>query len=201
MLTKRRLTLVAGTDIDDSPVISAGQLQQHQQGLAVIDVAHQQANALLEQARQQAQEAIAHATSQAEQQFWHQANDILQGWQQEREQMETWMVSQCGQLLNEAMLQLLTTLPDAERYPALLRQLLRTQGGGGHGRLYCHPEKQSDVSAWLSEHNHLGWVLSGDESLAHDTLKLMTPQGVMTLSWQQAVASLLPLPQPENAEP
>ncbi|SLM63265.1 MULTISPECIES: type III secretion system stator protein SctL [Dickeya] len=205
MLTKRQLALVAGTDVQHRQVIPAGQLQQHQQGLTVMDAARQQAQVMLEEAAQQAQQAVIHATRQAEQQFWQQADDILHGWQQEREQTEAWLVSQCAQLLNEAMTQLLTAVPDAERYPALLRQLLRTQGGDGRGRLYCHPERQPEVSAWLAEHTHLGWTLTGDDSLPHDALKLVTPQGVMSLSWQQAVAQLLPatppLSQPENAVP
>ncbi|MBX9447455.1 type III secretion system stator protein SctL [Dickeya chrysanthemi] len=192
MLTRRRLKLVAGTDVQEAELIRIEQLQQHQRGLAVIEEARQQADVLLDEARRQAHESIAVATGQAEQQFWRQADEILRGWQQEREQMESWLVSQCSQLLNDAMTQLLKTVPDAERYPALLRQLLRTQGGEGSGTLYCHPERQADVSAWLTEHSHLGWKLSNDDALAQDTLKLITAQGVMTLSWQRAVEQLLP---------
>ncbi|MEI7377298.1 type III secretion system stator protein SctL [Dickeya chrysanthemi] len=192
MLTRRCLKLVAGTDVQEAELIRGEQLQQHQRGLAVIEEARQQADVLLDEARRQAQESIAVATGQAEQQFWRQADEVLRGWQQEREQMESWLVSQCSQLLTDAMTQLLKTVPDAERYPALLRQLLRTQGGEGSGTLYCHPERQADVSAWLTEHRHLGWKLSHDDALAQDTLKLITAQGVMTLSWQRAVEQLLP---------
>lgn len=120
MLTRRCLKLVAGTDMQDAEVIRVGQLQQYQHGLTVIEKARQQANVLLDEARQQ-------------------ADEILRGWQQEREQMESWLVSQCNQLLSDAMHQILNTVPDTERYPALLRQLLRTQGGEGSGTLYCHP--------------------------------------------------------------
>ncbi|GAB7215594.1 type III secretion system stator protein SctL [Dickeya oryzae] len=163
MLTRRCLKLVAGTDMQDAEVIRIGQLQQHQHGLTVIDQARQQAHVLLDEARQQA-----------------------------REQMESWLVSQCNHVPSDAMQHILNTVPDAERYPALLRQLLRTQGGEGRGTLYCHPDRQADVSAWLAEHSHLGWKLSNDEALTQDTLKLITAQGVMTLSWQQAVEHLLP---------
>ncbi|WP_226093519.1 type III secretion system stator protein SctL [Dickeya oryzae] len=192
MLTRRCLKLVAGTDMQDAEVIRIGQLQQHQHGLTVIDHAQQQAHVLLDEARQQARESVAQATIQAERQFWQQADEILRGWQQEREQMESWLVSQCNHVLSDAMQHILNTVPDAERYPALLRQLLRTQGGEGRGTLYCHPDRQADVSAWLTEHSHLGWKLSNDEALTQDTLKLITAQGVMTLSWQQAVEHLLP---------
>ncbi|NAT79349.1 type III secretion system stator protein SctL [Dickeya dadantii] len=192
MLTRRCLKLVAGTDVQEAELIRVEQLQQHQRGLAVMAEARQQADVLLDEARQQAHEAIAVATGQAEQQFWRQADEILRGWQQEREQMENWLVARCGQLLTDAMTQILKAVPDAERYPALLRQLLRTQGGEGRGTLYCHPDSQADVAAWLTEHSHLGWKLSSDDALAQDTLKLITAQGVMTLSWQRAVEQLLP---------
>ncbi|ATO33349.1 hypothetical protein DZA65_02367 [Dickeya dianthicola] len=192
MLTRRCLKLVAGTDVQEAELIRVEQLQQHQRGLAVMADARQQADALLDEARRQAHEAIAIATGQAERQFWQQADELLRGWQQEREQMESWLVAQCGQLLTDAMTRILKTVPDAERYPALLRQLLRTQGGEGRGTLYCHPERQAEVAAWLTEHSHLGWRLVSDDALAHDTLKLLTAQGVMTLSWQRAVEQLLP---------
>ncbi|WJV60704.1 type III secretion system stator protein SctL [Pectobacteriaceae bacterium C52] len=192
MLTRRKLTLVAGMDAEDVGLIKAERLQQHWLGLDVLAQARQQSTALIEAARQQAQDVILRTTEQAEQQFWRQADDILRGWQQERDEMEAYLASQAGQILTDAMAQLLTDVPGPQRHQALLRQLIRAQGGEGRGMLYCHPHRKADVTAWLDEHAHLGWKLNGDDTLAEDALKLVTPQGVMTLSWQQAIDQLLP---------
>ncbi|NKI74888.1 hypothetical protein Dpoa2040_002170 [Dickeya sp. CFBP 2040] len=100
-------------------------------------------------------------------------------------------VGEKSRLQVDAMTQTLNIAPRVECYPALLRELLRTQGGEGRGTLYCHPERQADVSAWLAEHSHLGWTLNNDNALAQDTLKLITAQGVMTLSWQRVVTHRL----------
>lgn len=76
---------------------------------------------------------------------------------------------------------------DTAKRNALLRQLLRKQGGGGNGVLYCHPTRQAAVAIWLGQHPHLGWRLAEDSALAQDVLKLITAQGAVSLNWEKRV--------------
>ncbi|QZN97538.1 hypothetical protein K6K13_09540 [Symbiopectobacterium purcellii] len=66
---------------------------------------------------------------------------------------------------------------------ALLRGALRRQGGEGRGVLYCHPQQQTDVAAWLSQHTHLGWRLEADAKLLPGEMRLMTEGGAFALRW------------------
>ncbi|MGK4332696.1 type III secretion system stator protein SctL [Lonsdalea quercina] len=194
MLTRKQLRLVTGRDTEEETVIKADRLQQHQRGLQVIETAERQAKALLADAESRAEAETGRTIRQAEARFMQQADDILRGWQQERAQMEAFMAEQAGQVLNDAMRQLVQDVPDEQRTSALLRQMLRHQSGEGRGVLYCHPEQQTQVANWLENHTHLGWQLAIDDVLNKDELQLMTPQGVMNLSWRRAVEQLIPAP-------
>lgn len=194
MLTRKQLKLVTGTETMEDTVIKAVRLQQHHRGLEVIETAERQAKDLLAEAESRAQEAAGRTVRQAEARFLRQADDILRGWQQERALMEAFVAEQAGQVLSDAMRQLVQDIPDEQRTSALLRQLLRNQSGEGRGVLYCHPEQQPQVADWLNDHAHLGWQLAIDDVLDKDELQLMTPQGVMNLSWRRAVEQLIPTP-------
>ncbi|OSN02629.1 MULTISPECIES: type III secretion system stator protein SctL [Lonsdalea] len=194
MLTRKQLKLVTGTETREETVIKADRLQQHQRGLEVIETAERQAEDLLAEAESRARVEAGRTVHQAEARFLRQADDILRGWQQERALMEAFVAEQAGQVLSDAMRQLVQEIPDEQRTSALLRQLLRNQSGEGRGVLYCHPEQQPQVEIWLNDHAHLGWQLAIDDVLDKDELQLMTPQGVMNLSWRRAVEQLVPAP-------
>lgn len=124
MLTRRRITLLNGED-DLSPVIDRAQLQLEQQGQHIIALARQQAEQILADAEEEAQSIRLRAQQQAELDFWQQADTLLAGWQQQRQDMEADVLPVVESVLAQALGQLLTDVPESQRLSALLRQLLR----------------------------------------------------------------------------
>lgn len=194
MLIRKQLKLVTGTETMDDTVIKADRLQQHQRGIEVIETAERQAEDLLTTAESRALGAAGQTVGQAEACSLRQADDILPGWQQERALTEAFVAEQAGRVLGDAMRQPVQDVPDEQRTSALLRQLLRNQSGNGRGVLYCHPEQQPQVANWLKDHAHLGWQLAIDDVLNKDELQLMTPQGVMNLSWRRVAEQRIATP-------
>ncbi|MFE8149599.1 type III secretion system stator protein SctL [Brenneria goodwinii] len=192
MLTKKTFFTLDGATRQEAAVIPAKRVAEHYYSRTLLDNAREQAAELLAQTREQAQQDVRQAIEQAESGFWRQADELLQGYRQERENLEQAWVMQSGQLLREALSRLLDEIPDAQRRDALLRQLLRQRQDEARGTLYCRPDQSAEVACWLKDHPHLDWRLASDESLENDALKLITAYGVMSLSWRQATAQLMP---------
>ncbi|RLM25301.1 type III secretion protein [Brenneria alni] len=192
MLTKKTFNTLDGATRQEAVVIPLERVAEHYYSRTLLDNASEQADKLLAQARRQAQQEARQVTEQAEASFWQQADALLQGFRQDRDNLEQVWVMQSGKLLREALSQLLGDIPDDQRHDALLKQLLKQQQGETHGTLYCHPAQLAEVESWLKAHPHLDWRLTSDESLENDALKLITAYGVMSLSWQRATAHLMP---------
>ncbi|WP_168404571.1 type III secretion system stator protein SctL [Erwinia amylovora] len=191
MLTRRRITLL-NAEADLAPVVSQAQLCIQQQGQDILEQARQQAQAMLEEAERQAEVEMLNAQQRAEQAFWQQADTLLQSWQQQYQQLEAQVLEVMDSVLTQALDQLLTDVPQTQRLAAILRQLLRAKTLTEQGSLYCHPAQHLEIADWLRSHVHLAWQLQPDESLAQDSLKLVTANGELSLDWQQAVRQLLP---------
>ncbi|ADP11384.1 type III secretion protein HrpE [Erwinia sp. Ejp617] len=191
MLTRKRITLL-NAEADLAPVIGQAQLCIQQQGQEILEQARQQAQAMLEEAERQKEAEMLSAQQRAEQAFWQQADTLLQSWQQQYQQLEEQVLDVMDSVLTQALSQLLTEVPQTQRLAALLRQLLRAKTLAEQGSLYCHPAQQVEIADWLRSHAHLAWQLQPDESLAQDSLKLVTANGELCLDWQQAVRHLLP---------
>ncbi|MDX5626672.1 MULTISPECIES: type III secretion system stator protein SctL [unclassified Brenneria] len=192
MLTKKTFSTLNGATRREGVVIPAARVAEHADSRSLMEHAQAQAAELLAQAERQVRQQIRQATEQAQADFWRQADALLQGFQQDREKLEQIWLMQSGQLLREALSRLLDEIPDDRRRAALLKQLLRQRQDDARGTLYCHPAQKDEVESWLQAHAHLDWRLAGDESLASDELKLITPCGVMSLSWRLAAERLMP---------
>lgn len=191
MLTRKRITLLNGTD-DLAPVISQAMLVQQQQGADILQQAQQQAEQILAAAEQEAEACKRRAQQCAEQDFWQQADRLFANWQQQQQQIESEILAVLDGVLAAALGQLLTEVPEPPRLNALLRQLLRDKMQVEQASLCCHPSQQQPIADWLTLHPHLNWQLQPDDMLAADSLKLVTAQGELHLDWQQAVSQLLP---------
>ncbi|PWC12799.1 HrpE/YscL family type III secretion apparatus protein [Brenneria roseae subsp. americana] len=192
MLAKRRFVALPGATSDETVIIPAARVAEHQRSRTLWDDANARAAELLQQAREQAQEETRRVREQAEARFWQQADSLLQGIARDRENLEQVLVTQAAQLLRDALSRLLDEVPAQERHGALLKQLLKQQQNDVKGTLYCHPAQLAEVNGWLKAHSHLEWRLASDESLEADAMKLITAHGVMSLDWQRAIAQLLP---------
>lgn len=197
MLTRKRITLLNGTD-DLAPVISQAMLVIQQQGEDILRQAQQQAEAILVAAEQEAEACKLRVQQRAEQDFWQQADSLLADWRQQQQQIESEVLAVMDGVLAQALGQLLTEVPEPQRLSALLRQLLRDKMQAEQASLCCHPSQQQPIADWLATHSHLSWQLQPDETLAADSLKLVTAQGELHLDWQQAVRQLL---QPQSESP
>lgn len=196
MLTRKTITLLnPGADL--APVIAQAQLLIQQQGQDVLQQARERAQALLEEAERQAEARLLCAQQGVERAFWHQAEPLLLSWQQQYQQLEAQVLEVMESVMTQALGQLLTEVPEPQRLAALLRQLLRAKTRDEQGSLCCHPAQQEAIADWLHGHPHLSWQLQPDESLAADSLKLVTAHGELHLDWQQAVHQLH-LPQTES---
>ncbi|MGI8465159.1 type III secretion system stator protein SctL [Pectobacterium punjabense] len=192
MLTTKTFVTLPGASRDETVIIPAARVVAHRRSRTLWEAATVQADTIVAQAHERARTLCEQAVEQAEAEFWQQANALLQGIQQDRMHLEKIMIMQAGQLLRDALAQLLDKTPAPSRHHALLRQLLKQQQGESRGTLYCHPAQLTDVRNWLDAHAHLEWRLAGDEALDSDAMKLMTAHGVMSLSWRQATQQLIP---------
>ncbi|MCV9877524.1 type III secretion system stator protein SctL [Brenneria izbisi] len=200
MLAKRTFATLPGATSDETVIIPAAQVAEHQRSRSLWDDANARAETLLQQAREQAQQETRQTLGQAEADFWQQADSLLQGVAHERENLEQVLVAQAGRLLRDALSRILAEVPAQERHTALLKQLLKQQQNDAKGTLYCHPGQLAEVDRWLKAHPHLEWRLASDEALEEDAMKLITPHGVMSLNWQRAIAQLLPPETPDTHE-
>ncbi|KFX22127.1 type III secretion system stator protein SctL [Pectobacterium betavasculorum] len=192
MLTTKTFVTLPGASRDEAVIISAERVAAHRRSRTLWEEATVQADTIVIQARERARTLCELAVENAEAEFWQQANALLQGMRQDRIHLEQTMVTQAGQLLREALAHLLDKTSAPSRHHALLRQLLKQQQGESRGTLYCHPAQLVDVQHWLDAHPHLEWRLASDEALDNDAMKLITAHGVMSLSWRQATAQLIP---------
>ncbi|MCU1788122.1 HrpE/YscL family type III secretion apparatus protein [Pectobacterium polaris] len=192
MLTTKTFATLPGGSRDETVIIPAERVAAHRRSRTLWEEANAQADTIVAQAHERARTLGEQAVEQAEAEFWQQANALLQGVQQDRMDLEKIVITQAGQLLRDALAHLLDKTPAPSRHHALLRQLLKQQQGESRGTLYCHPAQLADVQHWLDAHTHLEWRLASDDALDSDAMKLMTAHGVMSLSWRQATAQLLP---------
>ncbi|MEH2921565.1 type III secretion system stator protein SctL [Samsonia erythrinae] len=192
MLITKTLATIPGASREETVIIPAERVAAHRRSRTLWEDAHVQAEAIVAQAHERAQSLCEQAVEKAEAAFWQQVNPLLQGIQHDRENLEQTLITQAGQLLREALSQLLDDTPESARHHALLRQLLKQQRGESQGTLYCHPAQLADVQRWLNAHAHLAWRLASDETLDSDAMKLITAHGVLSLSWRQATAQLVP---------
>ncbi|WP_350239051.1 type III secretion system stator protein SctL [Pectobacterium colocasium] len=191
LMTKTFVTL-PGASRDETVIIPAERVAAHRHSRTLWEEANAQAETIVAQAHERAKTLCTQAVEEAEAAFWQQANTLLQGIRQDRTHLEKIVITQAGQLLCEALAQLLDKTPAPSRHHALLRQLLKQQQGESRGTLYCHPTQLADVQNWLEAHAHLEWRLASDEALESDAMKLITAHGVMSLSWRQATTQLIP---------
>ncbi|MBN3188959.1 type III secretion system stator protein SctL [Pectobacterium brasiliense] len=191
LMTKTFATLPGGSR-EETVIIPAERVAAHRRSRTLWEEATAQADTIVAQAHERARTLGEQAVEQAEAEFWLQANALLQGVRQDRMDLEKSMITQAGQLLRDALAHLLDKTPEPSRHHALLRQLLKQQQGESRGTLYCHPAQLADVQHWLDAHTHLEWRLASDDTLDSDAMKLITAHGVMSLSWRQATAQLIP---------
>lgn len=192
MLTTKTFVTLPGGSRDETVIIPAERVAAHRRSRTLWEEANAQAETIVAEAHDRARTLCSQAVEAAEAEFWQQANVLLQGMQHDRMHLEKTMVTQMGQLLRDALAQLLDKTPVPSRHHALLRQLLKQQQGESRGTLYCHPVQLADVQNWLEAHAHLEWRLASDETLDSDAMKLITAHGVMSLSWRQATTQLIP---------
>lgn len=185
----RKISLLDGA-APQGELLRAEQLQMQQQAAEVLAQAQQRAEKIIAAAQQQADEHIAEQRLQWEAQFWQQADTLLSGWHQQRQQDEQQLVSLATQLLNQAMTQLLGEFSDEQRFHALLQQLLRQHSRQQQATLWCASSHYATVSAWLAQQSQLAWQLSSDEQLPDDQLRLVTEHGELQVSWSMLCQQL-----------
>ena len=95
--------------VPDGPVLPREVLADHRAAQQILAAAHEQAAAILEAAREQAEHELATQRLSYEAQFWQQADEVLTGWQAQRQQEEAQLVTLADRLLNDALHQLLLT--------------------------------------------------------------------------------------------
>lgn len=191
MLTRKTLRLLNGA-APEGLLLRREELSLHQQALSVLEQAHEQAQALRDEAQAQAEAELAAARRQWEAQFWQQAQGLLDEWQQQREAEQAQLVTLAGNVLNEALQQILDEVDDAQRFHALLKQLLRQHPRQQQATLYCAPAQEEAISGWLAAQPPLAWTLCGDHALAADSLRLVTAQGELLIDWPTLRQQLLP---------
>ncbi len=178
----RKISLLDGAP-PQGELLRAEQLQMQQQAAEVLAQAQQRAEKIIAAAQQQANEHIAEQRLQWEAQFWQQADTLLSGWHQQRQQDEQQLVSLATQLLNQAMTQLLGEFSDEQRCHALLQQLLHQHSRQQQATLWCASCHYATVSAWLAQQSQLAWQLSSDDQLPQEQLRLVTEHGELQVSW------------------
>lgn len=178
----------------EGAVLRREEIARHQQAADIIAQAHRKADAILADARQRADAELAESRGQLEDQFWLQADSLFSDWQQQRERDEVQLIALAGNILNEALQQVLDEVDDARRFDALLRQLLRHHPRQQQATLFCASSQEAEVAAWLADQPHLVWKLCGDSVLAEDSLRLTTAQGELMIDWATLRRSLLPPP-------
>ncbi|KOC91378.1 type III secretion system stator protein SctL [Winslowiella iniecta] len=193
MWTLRKITLLNGNE-PPALLLRAEQIVRHQQAEAILAAAQQQAQQILAAAQQQAEQTIAQQREQCENQFWQQAETVFSDWQQQREQDEQQLVTLAGQLLNQAMGQLLHDFTPEQRFRALLQQLLRQHPRQQQATLYCNGRQREAIETWLAQQPQLSWQLSSDEQLTADQLRLVTGQGELHIGWSSLCQQLAPAP-------
>ncbi|MGP3591671.1 type III secretion system stator protein SctL [Vagococcus sp. WN89Y] len=169
------------------------------QAVSIIELAHEQAEAIREQARAEAAAEAQTLKREWEADFWQQAQTLLTEWQQQREEDEAQLVILAGNVLNEALQQLLDDVDDARRFHALLKQLLRLYPRQQPATLWCASEQEQAVSGWLAAEPQLCWTLCPDPALAKDSVRLVTGQGELIVNWDTLRQQLLPGREQEEA--
>ncbi|MGV7093289.1 type III secretion system stator protein SctL [Siccibacter turicensis] len=172
-----------GGAVPDGPVLPREVLADHRAAQQILAAAHEQAAAILEAAREQAEHELATQRLSYEAQFWQQADEVLAGWQAQRQQEEAQLVTLADRLLNDALHQLLGDVPRESRFHALLHQLLRHHPRQQQATLYCAQSQEQALSDWLAEQPQLEWTLCGDPALEADALRLVTDRGELYIAW------------------
>ncbi|PXV73950.1 type III secretion system stator protein SctL [Pantoea sp. PNA 03-3] len=198
MLIRRHIDLVNGKD-DLAPVISRHQLAVQVQARTIIQEAHQRAEKIISAAEQEAEASSLLVRQRAEEAFWERADTMFMHWQKQQQQWESDVLSVMDVVLEQALEQLLTEVPESQRLQGLLRQLLLEKTQTDKATLCCHPSQQASIATMLENYSHLNWQLQPEESLPPDSLKLVTPQGELYLDWQLASQQLKPCPVEQQA--
>lgn len=188
MLTIRTVSLLNG-QADLAPVLSHQQIQQQNGAQDLLQQARFQAEQIIRQAEEEAAQIRQQTAAAASEKFWQQAELFFAQWQQQQHMM----IESLDQVVNAALQQLLTELPESARTQALLYQLLKASNPTVAGRLRCHPQLETDVSQWLQQHPAINWKIIADDSLLADTIQLSTDQGDLLLNWTQATSALINL--------
>lgn len=186
----RKISLLNGS-APQGNLLRAHEIEHHQQAEEILAQARQQADEILAAAHQQAEQQIAEQRLQCEAQFWQQADELLSGWQQQRQQDRQQLVTLAAQLLGQAMEQLLADFSDQQRFQALLRQLMRQHPRRQQATLFCAAAQLESVEAWLAAQPALCWQLSSDEQLSADQLRLVTEQGELQIDWSSLCQQLV----------
>lgn len=192
MLTRRSLKLSGSSSGAPERLLRRETLEQHATAQGLIKSAERQAAQLLEEARQRADELAREACAAASAEFWQQAEAFLDGWREQQRLMSERMVESAGRLVTQALGCLLDEVPQQARVDALLRQLYGAQVGGADGELCCHPRLRPAVEDWLERRRSCIWTIREDDSLDSGSLRLVAEHGEFVLSWNDALAELLP---------
>jgi type III secretion protein L len=145
------------------------------------------AKTIVNDAQVQARSAVADARAE----FWVQANQVLQGWEVERQAQREAIVEQVRQLLSQTLASLLGTFTGEERTLALIRQIDQGQRRPAQGTMRCADDIYLSVEAVLLSQPHAHWMLERDSGLSPGALVLSTAAGDFALDWERLSELLL----------
>jgi type III secretion protein L len=192
MLARRSLSLSSSAVLTET-ILRHDDLADMQRAGEVLAQARLQASQWLADARDQAQQEQEQALAE----FWGQANDILQGLQQQRLALEQEALDAVEALLNQSMAQLLDEASLPERTRALVRNLAASQAREALATLTCHPDMQATLVEWLADSRFTEhWQIKTDQSLAPLTLRLSDANGAFDIDWTGLRRGLLGAPAP-----
>lgn len=178
----------------EGTLLKGEEIARQQQAVSIIEQAYEQAHIIREEARAAAQAEMQTLRREWEATFWQQAQTLLSDWQQQRDADEAQLVQLAGNVVNEALHQLLDEVDDARRFHALIKQLLRHYPRQQQATLYCASAQEPTVSNWLNRQGQLSWTLCADPALAPDKLRLVTGQGELLVDWHTLREQLIPEP-------
>lgn len=166
-------TIKLSQNIIEQPVLKIDWLTQNILAKDLLETT----KAHCEQLKIEALEQITASKTAAAQEVMASANALLSHWQSEKEKQLKALLPQLSELLCEALEKLLVTAPQQDLINTLLKQLIQTKGQATQARLFCHPDRKSQLEQSVNTHNTNLWQVLPDNALAQDALRLEDEQG------------------------
>lgn len=178
----RSLPLSRDDALAQGPILRREAIHDHIVADQILVEARAQAEQITLEAAQQATRLQEQAALQARAQVWQQAEALLKELKRRKKKNFRLVTLVAEQVVHDALTQLLTTLPDAQKVSALIRQLINKKMEATEGILLCHPKWLVIASTQLQLSSST-WSICADPQLAEDTICLRSRQAELHLKW------------------